>query len=514
MPVGCVHVGSHCRHSWASESRLFRGGSRGKCASGAAVAGASVRVIRLTELEFDPNVRFPRPQDQDRELDLARAVDALRWAEHLVFVYPTWWATMPALLKGFLDRVLVPGFAFREDKHSPSGYVPLLKGRSAQIITTMDSPGWVHRFLHGRAGDRAMKRGILGFCGIGSVSSTWITKINERSSGERNAILSGVERMGREAPKRMAWIRRSRRWIAWLKVTRLPFYAMTLLSYGLGAAAASAAGETFRWPHFGLGFACLFLIEFVSVMTNEIHDQETDRINANAGPFTGGSQVLTNHELSERSLRRASRGAQVIAIGLAVVLLSMLLKGPSHTGAEWFSAAALLALGFVLGPGYTAPPLKLVYRGLGEWVVAFTHSTFMILCGWVITGGNVADSTPWLLSAPMFTAIFASITLASIPDESADRAVGKKTLAIQITPRGAALVAMTATLTALVLAWFTLPRSPLVATLMAVHGAAVVGLLTRFLHQGAKCRRIDLTLFASLQFVLWFSIWPLVEFLR
>ena len=92
-------------------------------AAGARRAGAVVELLELARLEFDPNVRTRVFADQSVEADLRRAAALIAWAEHLVFVYPTWWGTMPALLKGFLDRVLAPGFAFEET--GGSGYLPL-----------------------------------------------------------------------------------------------------------------------------------------------------------------------------------------------------------------------------------------------------------------------------------------------------------------------------------------------------------------------------------------------------
>ncbi|CAN5289433.1 hypothetical protein BH23VER1_BH23VER1_35470 [soil metagenome] len=482
---------------------------------GAREAGATVRLIRLAEVSFAPDVVEGSPRDQAIEPGLQRAMDALVWADHLVFVYPTWWATMPALLKGFLDRALVPGFAFRPDERAPTGYVPLLQGRSAQLVTTMDSPGWVYRFVYGRAGDRAMKAGILGFCGIRPVQSTWITRLKHRSPGDRRHAIGRMRALGAAAPGLVARVARNRRWVAWLKIMRLQFYAMTLLSYGLGAAAAAATGHAFSWPVILSGFGCLFVLELTSVLLNEIHDQPTDRRNLNAGPFSGGSRVLVEGALPVRSVRSAARMTVVAAAALAALTLLQVERG------SLLAAASLLGVGFLLGPGYTAPPLKLVYRGFGEWVVAFTHSSFMLLCGWVFCGGALLAPLPWLLSAPLFVAIFASITLAGIPDADADRHVHKRTLAVLLSPPGAVWVAVAAT----VLAWASLwgfrhllipgesGEAPLAWALFAAHGGILAYLLGRFLRRGAPCRRIDATLAVALSFVLWFSVWPLVAFL-
>jgi putative NADPH-quinone reductase len=111
----------------------------------------------------------------------------------MVFVYPNWWGTMPALMKGFFDRVLLPDFAFRYREGSA---LPdrLLSRRTAHLIVTMDTPPWYYRWIYRRPGHNAMKRTILGFCGIR------VTKITEFS-----VVRNATSRM------RARWIDRARR---------------------------------------------------------------------------------------------------------------------------------------------------------------------------------------------------------------------------------------------------------------------------------------------------------------
>ena len=98
-------------------------------------------------MDFDSHVRPPTPNQHVVKADLITARELIRWAEHLVFVYPTWWGTMPALLKGFLDRVLTPDFASRTCEGG-TAYQGLLGGRSAQPVTTMDTPPLIHRPIY------------------------------------------------------------------------------------------------------------------------------------------------------------------------------------------------------------------------------------------------------------------------------------------------------------------------------------------------------------------------------
>lgn len=131
----------------------------------AAQAGAEVRVVDLAALHFDPHLVGGLSHAQPLEPDLVGAQGDLGWADHLVFVYPNWWGTYPARLKGFIDRVFLPGFAFQYQKGSPLP-LQLLKGKTARLVVTMDGPSWWFRWVQGAGGTRALVHSILGFCGV------------------------------------------------------------------------------------------------------------------------------------------------------------------------------------------------------------------------------------------------------------------------------------------------------------------------------------------------------------
>ena len=134
-------------------------------ADGARSAGADVREIRIGELTFDPVLWKGYNQHQALEADLAAAQESLLWAEHIAFVYPNWWGAMPAIMKGFIDRTLLPGFAYKYREDNPF-WDKLLTGRTAELLVTMDTPPWYYRWVWNRPGHNEMKKTILGFCGI------------------------------------------------------------------------------------------------------------------------------------------------------------------------------------------------------------------------------------------------------------------------------------------------------------------------------------------------------------
>lgn len=163
--------------------------------NGALSAGAEVREIELSKLDFDLNFRSGYRGNQSLEPDLLKAQQQILWAHHLVFIYPNWWSTFPALLKGFIDRTFLPGFAFsyQKEKQQPK---QLLSGRSARLIVTMDTPLWYYWLvLHG-PGHIAMKKGILGFCGIHPVKSTTIGPVRTSGKKQRSRWLELVYRLG------------------------------------------------------------------------------------------------------------------------------------------------------------------------------------------------------------------------------------------------------------------------------------------------------------------------------
>lgn len=204
----------------------------------------------------------------------------------------------------------------------------------------------------------------------------------------------------------------------------------------------------------------------------------------------------------------------LIALFIAIVALA-------DRGAAWVASVGVLAaIALLLGPGYTVPPLKLSYRGFGELVVAFTHSHFMVLCGWIFLGGSGWDAFPWLISLPMALAILAAITLAGVPDITADQAAGKRTAAVRLGPRRAAWIALAAVIgAALLVPLLGLVNGTIqelfggVFPWLGLHGVVLTALIVGYLGSGAECRRIDGVLMAALSYILWFSVAPLLALL-
>ncbi len=162
---------------------------------GAKESKAEVREIYLGDLNFNPVARATPAQPAALEPDLAQAQQAITWADHLVFVYPIWWGTIPALLKGFIERVFLPGFAVNFHENSPL-WDKLLRGRSARLIVTLNTPSWYYRWVFGRPGHNTMKKTILEFSGIKPVRITEIGPIRNSTDAKRKKWLEQVRALG------------------------------------------------------------------------------------------------------------------------------------------------------------------------------------------------------------------------------------------------------------------------------------------------------------------------------
>lgn len=168
---------------------------------GASAAGADIRELHLGTLSFDPVLRTGYRGPQALEPDLKQAQEDILWAEHLVFVYPCWWGSLPALLKGFIDRVFLPGFAFKYRKDSPL-WDKLLAGRSAELLVTMDTPVWYYKLVYHNAGVSVMKKNILEFSGITPVRTHLFGPMISSKEKARDQWLEAALQAGHKAARR------------------------------------------------------------------------------------------------------------------------------------------------------------------------------------------------------------------------------------------------------------------------------------------------------------------------
>ena len=163
---------------------------------GAESTGAEIKEIIISELNFNPNLKFGYQKRMELEPDLLTAWEKIKLAEHLVWVHPVWWGGFPAIMKGFIDRLFLPGFAFQYKENS-IGWNKLLAGKTAHIITTLDQPYWYYWLTTGRPSINQLKKAILHFCGVKPVKTTFIEFVKKSDERKRRKWLVEIEKSGK-----------------------------------------------------------------------------------------------------------------------------------------------------------------------------------------------------------------------------------------------------------------------------------------------------------------------------
>lgn len=160
--------------------------------------GQSYDVINLYKEGFDPVLvhnREKKRSEMKNDPELATYRRLVKEADHLIFIYPIWWFGMPAILKGFIDRVFASGFAYTFNKNIPTG---LLKGKSATVIYTLDSPGFYERLVRHHLEWQSVKGPILHFCGIRPVRRFVFSGVRTSSEQKRKKWLEKIYQVSRK----------------------------------------------------------------------------------------------------------------------------------------------------------------------------------------------------------------------------------------------------------------------------------------------------------------------------
>ena len=215
-----------------------------------------------------------------------------------------------------------------------------------------------------------------------------------------------------------------------VRMTRPGFLAITVVGCLLGLASADACGHP---PHVWTALATLVLACLAHAagnVLNDVHDAISGADEANTSgifPFTGGTRLIQQGRVSVQQTRDLAR-----ALLLVLVPAGVLLALKSSPAVLWMGAVGLL-----LGWAYSAPPFKLMSRGLGELAVAVAWSLVVVGADAVQRGSVFI--VPVLISLSYGLLIANILLINGVPDAAADASVGKATLAVRAGPRGAAL---------------------------------------------------------------------------
>lgn len=165
--------------------------------SGLKKGGHPCKVINLDKDQFDPVMRGKdlkafvmagRMGEEGLEgVDpiVLRYMKKLHWAEHIVMIFPVWWMTMPAMMKGFVDKVIFPGVAYKmEDGKLVSTLSDL---RQVTVISTMNTPSDIYKDLFGNSLEGSLIKGTFNQIGIHDVR--WISLNMVKQSGDERRWL-------------------------------------------------------------------------------------------------------------------------------------------------------------------------------------------------------------------------------------------------------------------------------------------------------------------------------------
>ena len=158
-------------------------------------SGHEVDILTVAALKF-PLLTSREDWEKNKPCaDIQHAQERIAAAAHILLFYPLWLGSMPAMLKGFLEQVLRPGFAFGADG-SDTKWKKKLKGKSARVVITMGMPALAYRWFYRAHGLKSLQRNILAFCGISPIGSTLIGMIESHKPDHQLKAIHKLEKLG------------------------------------------------------------------------------------------------------------------------------------------------------------------------------------------------------------------------------------------------------------------------------------------------------------------------------
>ncbi len=158
--------------------------------------GVNVKVLNVIDLKFEPfQTKF---KDYDAPKDIINARELIAEADHIVWVYPIWWYSMPAILKAFIEQTFVSGFAFEYLKSDKVlKWNKLLKDKTFSLISTMDAPPFFYKVIIKDAGGKFLKESMK-FCGMKFKSRLYFGSVKVSSEKQRKKWLEKIEIAGKK----------------------------------------------------------------------------------------------------------------------------------------------------------------------------------------------------------------------------------------------------------------------------------------------------------------------------
>lgn len=272
--------------------------------------------------------------------------------------------------------------------------------------------------------------------------------------------------------------------LSWMTLLRLGATARGVLPFILGGVIAWSQGHAINWAVMGLSMVAVTFVMLMTFQINEYFDYETDLANKEYHKLSGGSRVLPMGLVR----RHQSLIAAYVFLFLAGII-GLLLQFYYKTG---LLTIPLGALAVFIGYFYTAKPIQLSYRGLGEIAIWFSCGWLANMTGYYLQTGHFSMVTT-LMSLPGATSVFLVILLNEVPDINSDRLANKNNLAVRLGRNGTAILAsvlfVLSYLNILVIVFFGVP--PISALLSIVLIPLIVWNLVVLKRKGFDGRQVQ-----------------------
>jgi 1,4-dihydroxy-2-naphthoate octaprenyltransferase len=213
-----------------------------------------------------------------------------------------------------------------------------------------------------------------------------------------------------------------KKFLSALTLGRIKFLSYSPILYGIGATIATFQGEKFNLSYFLLGQITVWITHMMTHFYNEYYDLDTDKINEHPSPWTGGSRILPKGILSPQTSMRLAVFTTIVSFGLSLLMPS-------------FETRLICWVSLILSWGYSAPPLALCRRGLGELITTIVLNVLTPLLGFLLQNGNLYPGRTrvlFLVLLPLAIIEYVRMMVMNMPDRDCDSAVGKNTLIVKI----------------------------------------------------------------------------------
>jgi putative NADPH-quinone reductase/1,4-dihydroxy-2-naphthoate octaprenyltransferase len=397
----------------------------------------NIRVQDLYSEHFDPILYNIHSNNKDNIVHQMQA--NITWADWLVFIYPLWWGGLPAMLKGYFDRVFTENFAFRYNQAGiPEG---LLEQKKAFMMVTCDTPPVVLRLSRRTGSLKSVIRGILNLCGIKHARYRLIGSVLTSTYEKRKKWITMAEKLGEKIGKPDTPLQIFiKQLTSFIKAVRLPLYSFVFCTVLLGAAVGVTITGTFKWPGFIMAVLMSLSAHIAVSFSNEVMDEPIDRINMNRTMFNGGTGLLSK-ELITKSILNTG---WIVFTALPVVVSGLLVLRFDY---HWLLIASF-GVGLLLGLEYNFPPFRFSRIGLGEAAAFVAYGVPVMLVGLIlqveksVVNNLISNYRFYLIALPVSLSVFATLCLTQIPDTDADRKMGKKSISVLIRPRNVLILSV------------------------------------------------------------------------